>query len=168
MDIDMETGPPVVDHNAEQTEPEKTEIQQEEPEDEEQEEIVYQEDQQQEAACLMVYILRNFNRHKQVKVTLVHDPQNKAHCNFRQPVTDVTHMVNTRTDKTILKLIKARPLAGWGNAGGFRVVIDGFDLDGSPWNSWDRDFLELRLSKQPHIEAASALQQEQEQERERE
>ena len=40
----METGPPVIDHNTEQTEPEKTEIQQEEPEDEEQEEIVYQED----------------------------------------------------------------------------------------------------------------------------
>ncbi len=74
------------------------------------------------------------------------------------PVTDMTHMVNTRTDKTILKLIKARPLHGWGAVGDFKVIIDGFDMDGNPWNSWDRDFPVLRMSKQPHIDAA--LQQE--------
>ena len=63
------------------------------------------------------------------------------------PVTDLTHTVNTRTDKTILKLIKAKPLSSWGSMHDFKVVIDGFDTDGNPWHSWDRDFQVLRLSK---------------------
>ena len=63
------------------------------------------------------------------------------------PVTDLTHTVNTRTDKTILKLIKAKPLSEWGRMQDFKVIIDGFDMAGNPWHSWDRDFPVLRMSK---------------------
>jgi len=108
---------------------------------------------------MMVTLLRNFNRHKSVQITLVFDPENKHLCNGRVPVTDLTLRLGTQTDVPVCRQIKARPYAQWGNVTDFKVVIDGWDLDGNPWHPWDRDFRELRAAKQVLIDAAEAEQE---------
>ena len=52
---------------------------------------------------MMVTLLRNFNRHKAVQITLVFDPENKHRCNGRVPVTDLTIRLATQTDVAICK-----------------------------------------------------------------
>ena len=80
-------------------------MQAKEPEEEEQseEEEVWVEDERQQAPAMMVTLLRNFNRHRAVQITLVFDPENKHRCNGRVPVTDLTIRLATQTDVPVCK-----------------------------------------------------------------
>jgi len=124
---------------------EEEEIEQEEPHELEKDSLVG--DELVELDCVLVLVVRNFNKYQAKHIRVEYPPELRSQMNWFMPTTEMCFYVAKTTDKTCFTFQKKSLLKDWGPIDQFRLVVENLAIDETPCNIYEQDYPELRQKK---------------------
>lgn len=104
-------------------------------------------DEPVELDCVLVLVVRNFNKYQAKHIRIEYPPELRSKMNFMMPTTELCFYVAKTTDKTCFTFLKKNLLKEWGPIDQFSLIVENVAIDGTLCNSYEKDYLELRQKK---------------------